>query len=88
MSPQKSTSARACSIGLPISRTAISARVSRRSRWRSATFWTIAARSETEVVCDQVRCASSAFATAAERSASEISGYSSTVSPVAGLTTA
>ena len=88
MSPQKSTSPSACSIGLPISRTMISASASRRSMWKSATFLTSAARSATVVFCAQVRWASSACPIAASRSPSEISGYSLTVSPVAGLMTA
>ena len=49
---------------------------------------TIAARSATEVFSPQLRWASAAAAIAACRSSSEISGYSLTVSPVAGLMTA
>ena len=73
MSAQKSTSPSAWSIGLPISRTAISASSSRRSVWKSATFLTSAARSETEVFSPQLRWASCAAAIAASSSSSEIS---------------
>src|SRR4051794_5694144 len=88
MSTQKSTSPRACSIGLPISRTMIPANSSLRSEWNSDTFLTRAARSATVVFIPQSRWAASAAAIAAERSSSEITGYSLTVSPVAGLITA
>src|SRR3954470_21632888 len=47
MSTQKSTSPSACSVGLPISLTAIAARSSRRSAWSSATRLIFAARSAT-----------------------------------------
>src|SRR5262245_37928733 len=87
MSPQKSTSPRACSIGLPISFTRIAASVSRRSRWSSPTRLIISARSPTEREVSASR-ASQALAIAASSSSSEISGYSSSFSPVAGLTTA
>ena len=67
MSAQKSTSPSACSIGLPISRTMISASSSRRSLWKSATFLTSAARSATEDSSPQFLWASSAAAIAASR---------------------
>ena len=88
MSPAKSTSPSACSIGLPISRTMISASSWLRSLCSSPTLRTSAARSATVVEPGQVREASSARPIAARSSSSEISGYSLTVSPVAGLTTA
>src|SRR3954449_1904967 len=87
MSPQKSTSPSACSIGLPISFTTIAASVSRRSRWSSPTRRIFSARSATERDASASR-ASQALAMAASSSSFEISGYSSSFSPVAGLTTA
>src|SRR3954469_18237287 len=88
MSPTKSSSASACSIGLPISRTMISASSWRRSTCSSPTLRTSAARSATVDDPAQLSRASSARATAARSSSSLIVGYSLTVSPVAGLITA
>ena len=59
-SPAKSTSPSACSIGLPISRTMISASSWRRSVWSSPTLRTSAARSATVEELGQLREASSA----------------------------
>src|SRR5262245_61184513 len=86
MSPQKSTSPRACSIGLPISFTTIAASASRRSTWSPPRRVIFPARSATEREVSASR-ASQALAIAASSWSSEISGYSSSVSPVAGLTT-
>src|SRR3954469_22073218 len=87
MSPQKATSPRACSMGLPISFKMIAASSSRRSRWSSPRCLIFSARSATESELSASR-ASQALAMAASRSPSEISGYSSSFSPEAGLTTA
>src|SRR6185437_6782488 len=66
----------------------ISPRCWRRSACSSPTRRTSAARSSTVDETDHSRCAASARPIAASRSASLIVGYSLTLSPVAGLTTA
>lgn len=78
----------ASSIGLPISRTMISASSPLRSVCSSATRRTSAARSATVVVRAQPVEAAAAAAMAAWISASVAVAYSLTTSPVAGLVTA
>ena len=88
MAWQNSTSPLACSIGLPISRTMMSAS----SSWRSAcicpTLRISSARSATVVSVLQLACARWARPIASSSCSSLIVSYSLMVSPVAGLTTA
>ena len=88
MAVQNSTSPTACSIGLPISRTMISASSWAFSVWSSPTRRMAAARSSTVDDVAQLLCAASARPMASRRLSSLIVGYSRTVSPVAGLMTA